>query len=211
MVDSRSEHPVIACGIHLYSAREFGSLTCIAAADERSWQVYRAEPRLASLKIQDEAEVAGRASLQARIRMDVKDTYVSIQHYFRHPAWMPSFALSLLYLTVLSFGGQMVTYLLSAGFNSFYIGLVRSLAVVFELSATWLAPRIMRLITPVRAGLWFLSWQIGWLLVAVPFFWSEPKAIVAASGLCAGTILSRVGLWGYDLSAQTIIQGVRSR
>ena len=136
----------------------------------------------------------------------VKEIYCSLGLYFRQPACLPSFALALLYLTVLSFGGQMVTYLLSAGFNSFYIALVRSLSVVIELSATWIAPRIMSRISPTRGAMWFLSWQMLWLAATVSFFWSEPKAIMAASGLSAGTILSRVGLWGYDLCAQVIIQ-----
>ena len=104
----------------------------------------------------------------------------------------------------------MVTYLISAGYNSFYIGLVRTLAVIFELSATWIAPRMMKLISPVRAGMWFLTWQVLWLAAAIVFFWAESKPIIAASGLVAGTILSRVGLWGYDLCAQYIIQEVSS-
>ena len=102
----------------------------------------------------------------------------------------------------------MVTYLISAGYNSFYIALVRTLAVIFELSATWIAPRVMKRIDPARAGMWFLSWQMLWLGVAVSFFWAEPISIRAASGLVAGTILSRIGLWGYDLCAQFIIQEV---
>jgi solute carrier family 40 (iron-regulated transporter), member 1 len=114
----------------------------------------------------------------------------------------------MLYFTVLSLGGQMVTYLLLAGYNSFHIALVRTLSVVFELSATWIAPRLMARISPTRAGMWFLSWQMICLGAGVSFFWSEHSSIVAASGLVAGTILSRIGLWGYDLSAQAIIQGV---
>jgi iron-regulated transporter 1 len=38
--------------------------------------------------------------------------------YVHHPAFLPSLAGALLYLTVLSFAGQMVTYLLSAGYNA---------------------------------------------------------------------------------------------
>jgi solute carrier family 40 (iron-regulated transporter), member 1 len=104
----------------------------------------------------------------------------------------------------------MVTYLISAGYNSFYIGLVRTISVIFELSATWIAPRVMKWIGPARGGMWFLSWQMLWLGVAVSLFWAEPRPIVAASGLAAGTILSRTGLWGYDLCAQFIIQEVRN-
>lgn len=102
----------------------------------------------------------------------------------------------------------MVTFLISAGYNSFYIALVRTLSVIFELSATWIAPRVMTRITPARAGMWFLSGQMLWLGAAVSFFWAEPVSLIAASGLVAGIILSRVGLWGYDLCAQFIIQEV---
>lgn len=134
--------------------------------------------------------------------------YEIFEFYYRHQVFLPSFALSLLYLTVLSFGGQMVTYLISAGYNSFYIALVRTLSVIFELSATWIAPRAMKRMEPVRAAMWFLSWQMLWLAAAVSFFWAEPTSIIAASGLVGGTILSRIGLWGYDLCAQFIIQEV---
>ena len=102
----------------------------------------------------------------------------------------------------------MVTYLISAGYKSFHIALVRTMSVIFELSATWIAPRLMTQITPARAGMWFLSWQMLWLGAAVSFFWAEPASLIAASGLVAGTILSRIGLWGYDLCAQFIIQEV---
>jgi solute carrier family 40 (iron-regulated transporter), member 1 len=134
--------------------------------------------------------------------------YGIFKFYFQHQAFLPSFALSLLYFTVLNFGGQMVTYLISAGYNSFYIALVYSLSIIFELSATWIAPRVMKRISPARASLWFLNWQMLWLVAAVSFFWAEPVPIIAASGLVAGTALSRIGLWGYDLCAQFIIQEV---
>lgn len=103
----------------------------------------------------------------------------------------------------------MTTYLISAGYNSFIIALVRTVAVVFELSSTWIAPRLMKRTLPARVGMWFLSWQMLWLGAAVVFFWAEPRPIVAASWLVVGTIFSRIGLWGYDLCAQFIVQEVR--
>lgn len=135
----------------------------------------------------------------------------SFPEYFQHPACLPSFSLALLYLTVLSFGGQMVTYLLSAGYTSFIIALVRSLSVIVEITATWIAPRAMARLGATRAGMWFLSWQVIWLAGAVSFFWSESSPLIAASALSGGTIISRVGLWGYDLCAQTTIQNVSDR
>ena len=41
----------------------------------------------------------------------------SIPYYFHHPAFLPSISLSLLYFTVLSFSGPMITFLLAIGYT----------------------------------------------------------------------------------------------
>lgn len=177
-------------------------------------QVYQAAPLLKSPKETPANAIAPNAfephALGSRrfVPRWIYALYKIFNFYCGHAAFLPSFVLSLLYFTVLSFGAQMVTYLLSAGYESFHVALFRTLSVIFELSATWIAPMVMERIGPVRAGMWFLSWQMLWLGVAVSFFWAEPVSIVAAAGLVAGTILSRIGLWGYDLCAQFIIQEV---
>ena len=134
----------------------------------------------------------------------------TLREYIGHPAFLPSLSLSLLYLTVLSFSGQMVTYLLSAGYTSTSIGYIRSVSVIVEMSATWLAPVAMTRLGPIRAGIWFLSWQAICLTVAVGLFLIEWEQVWAASYLVAGVIASRIGLWGFDLCAQIIIQEVKS-
>ncbi|EIN12945.1 hypothetical protein PUNSTDRAFT_82439 [Punctularia strigosozonata HHB-11173 SS5] len=131
----------------------------------------------------------------------------SIVAYVKHRDFLPSFALSLLYLTVLSFGGQMVTYLLSAGFTPTHIGLMRAVSVGFEMSATWLAPRAMRKVGPIRAGLWFVTWQAVCLVAALSWYrGSRLGPLSGALGLVVGVIFSRVGLWGFDLCVQIIVQ-----
>ncbi|KIW67523.1 hypothetical protein PV04_06767 [Phialophora macrospora] len=167
-------------------------------------QVYRAVPQLQIPKTQS-ASITSDQTVHTSPRQ-LLAPFRELKKYAQHPAFLPSLSLSLLYFTVLSMSGQQITYLVSAGYSSFAIGLVRALSTTFELSATWIAPRLMRKIGATRAGMWFLSWQIGWLGGAVSFFWVESKPIVAASGLVVGTILSRIGLWGYDLCAQFIIQ-----
>lgn len=129
--------------------------------------------------------------------------------YLHHPTAVASIALSVLYFTVLSFGPQMITYLLSVGFNSRYVGLLRTFSVVFELSATWLAPMATKRAGVLRAGLWFINWQMIWLGAAVGAFWWITHPILAALCLTVGVMLSRVGLWGFDLCAQLVIQEVR--
>lgn len=131
-----------------------------------------------------------------------------LKRYCQHSAFLPSLSLSLLYFTVLNMSGQQITYLISTGYSSIVIGLVRALSTVFELSATWSAPQVMRMIGAARAGMWFLSWQVAWLGGAVGLFWIDIEPTTAAFCLVTGTIMSRIGLWGYDISAQTIIQQV---
>ena len=138
----------------------------------------------------------------------IRAIYNAVSGYARHPVFPPSMALCLLYLTVLSFSGQMVTYLLSIGFSSVQIGVWRTLSTAIEISATWLAPIAMSRVGPLRGGLWFINWQIACLVGALAFFWFIRTASIAALGLVVGVITSRVGLWGFDLCVQNIIQEV---
>ncbi|KAK2811656.1 hypothetical protein FQN50_001999 [Emmonsiellopsis sp. PD_5] len=138
----------------------------------------------------------------------------TLTFYLTHSAFLPSISLSLLYFTVLSFGGNMVAYLLSANYSSTNVGIIRTVAVVFEISATWIAPGVMSRVGPVRAGMWFLSWQVIWLTGGVVGFLrggnnndgGDDGGFLAASWLVVGVVASRVGLWGFDLCAQIIIQ-----
>lgn len=137
----------------------------------------------------------------------------SLPFYFSHPAFLASFALSLLYFTVLSFSGQMITYLVSVGYTPLYIGIARVGSSIFEISATWAAPYLMKKIGVVRAGIWSLTWQMTCLAGVLAWYFSDfenkgTNSIFSASGLAVGVALSRIGLWGFDLCAQNIIQDV---
>ncbi|KAK4634795.1 Solute carrier family 40 member 1 [Fulvia fulva] len=136
----------------------------------------------------------------------IKEAVSGAVTYARHPAFLPSFSLALLYLTVLSFAGQMITYLLALGLSSGLIGVLRGVSAVFELSATWFAPKIMARIGPVRAGIWFINWEILCVAIACAFFWIDLSPAYTAIGTVSAVIASRVGLWGFDLSAQIIVQ-----
>lgn len=125
--------------------------------------------------------------------------------YKNSPVFQASLALSLLYLTVLSTGPHWQTYLLSQHYTPLTIASLRLLAVLSELSATLLAPLLMTRIGPIRAGLWSINYQVLSLLFAVlGFVYLAPST--AALALTAGIVLSRVGLWGFDLSVSLIIQ-----
>ncbi|KAK4446081.1 Ferroporti-1 [Podospora aff. communis PSN243] len=180
-------------------------------------QVYDMVPRLrrgrsAPSSSDGDEESAARDSLETRrLVSDVLPvSESSLAFYVNHRAFLPSFALSLLYLTVLSFSGQMITYLISIGYTSLHVGLARTISTVFELSATWIAPRLMGRIGTVRAGIWSLSWQMIWLAAALGVFFnihgSSGGRIPPATGLVVSVAMSRLGLWGFDLCAQNIVQ-----
>jgi hypothetical protein len=126
--------------------------------------------------------------------------------YASQDAFLPSVSLSILYLTVLSFAGQMVTYLLASGYTAAMIAAIRLVSTSCEMSATWVAPPVMAWVGPIRSGLWFLTFQMACLTVGLTIFWTAQSPMWAASGLVGGTILNRIGLWGFDFSAQVIIQ-----
>ena len=135
----------------------------------------------------------------------------SLPHYFQHSAFLPSISLALLYFTVLSFSGQMVTFLLAVGYTSYAVGAARAVSTIFELSATWIAPKVQQHIGAVRGGVWSLTWQMLWLAVGLSWFFAYGESLsgnklFAASGLVGAVILSRVGLWSFDLCAQSVIQ-----
>jgi solute carrier family 40 (iron-regulated transporter), member 1 len=158
-------------------------------------------------------------TVQQRVQQTVSHLLMvpSLRLYFSHPAVIPSFSLSLLYLTVLSFSGQMLTYLLASNINLWQVGIIRGISTVFELTATWIAPRLMRRIGVIRTGMWSISWQMVWLAAAISWFfyyWKHgypSNSLLPAVGLAAAVSFSRVGLWGYDLSVQNIVQDVSSK
>jgi iron-regulated transporter 1 len=105
----------------------------------------------------------------------------------------------------------MITFLLAVGYTSFYVGIGRTISTIFELSATWFTPMVQKRVGAVRGGIWFLSWQIIWLAGGLSWFFAGSEALArtgvfAASGLVGAVILSRIGLWGFDLCAQSIVQ-----
>lgn len=140
-------------------------------------------------------------------RMSIRKTIQPWKDYIQNPAFLASFSLSLIYLTVLSFSSQMTTYLLDLGFTSVHISLLRLLSVGLELSATCAAPTLMNKIGAVRSGLWFINEQLLSICLAVTLFSiTGPQTQIAGGALVLGVALSRLGLWGFDLCVQYLVQ-----
>lgn len=107
----------------------------------------------------------------------------------------------------------MITYLLAVGYTSQLVGVARVGSSIFEISATWIAPYLTKKIGVVRAGIWSLTWQMACLSGALGWYFSGvggmgTEGMIPATGLAVGVAMSRMGLWGFDLCAQNIIQDV---
>ncbi|KGO45212.1 Major facilitator superfamily domain, general substrate transporter [Penicillium expansum] len=178
-------------------------------------QVYQSVPALTKTQasitqaddINSETADGPHPNPSRKILHSLPESLAPWKEYIASPVFLASFALSLLYLTVLSFGATMVTYLLHTGFTSLQVSYMRIGAVAAEISGTWTAPLIMNRIGPIRSGLWFLNWQFVCVAgTAVAFVAWDSSSRAVAGTLIAGVALSRVGLWGFDLSVQFLVQ-----
>ncbi|KAI0092219.1 Ferroporti-1 [Irpex rosettiformis] len=130
----------------------------------------------------------------------------------RLPIFFSSLAISLLYLTVLSFDGIMVGYLKTISYSDDFIAEMRGICVITGLIGTALALPLEKKIGTVRAGNWSI-WSMVFTLipVIVSFYVFAPRSptigtpkgstlgVIGAMLLFGGMALSRIGLWSFDL------------
>jgi iron-regulated transporter 1 len=204
LIDSLSTHNAIWTVFGLNTASVLIEYIAIA-------QVYHSVPALTKAIPQRESHANTNTTDIPSVTRHLNSFYDSLKpwkEYISNPIFLPSFALSLLYLTVLSFGPTMVTYLLHTGFSSLQVSYMRIVSVAAELSGTWTAPLIMKRIGPIRSGLWFLNWQFVCVAAAAASFVAFSSSRAVAGSLIAGVAMSRIGLWGFDLSVQFLVQEV---
>jgi len=93
-------------------------------------------------------------------------------------------------------------------FSTPLIGGLHAIAVVVGIAATFLSPPVIRWIGSVRSGIWFLSWQTIFLSpLPVALFLTLIKRL--QGGLLVGFVsISHLGLRGFDLSEQYLVQQV---
>lgn len=125
--------------------------------------------------------------------------------FIRSPIFPSSLSVSLLYLTVLSFDGTMLSYLKTHHFSDLFLAGIRSVCVVCGLFGTFAMPLLEKRIGVVRAGIWSIMSEVVTLVpVLLSFYIGAPsdgeQGPAWNSGiLFAGMALSRVGLWAFDL------------
>eukprot|EP00887_Chlorella_sp_A99_P000187 scaffold13.g187.t1 len=131
--------------------------------------------------------------------------------YFQQPVAPAALALALLYLTVMSFGSLMTAYLKWLGMPEAELSVYRGLGAVSGIAATVVFPHAQRWVGLLVAGA--ASAWLQWVCVVAATAPSLAAALGAGVGgaaaryaLVGGLVLSRFGLWSFDLCANQLIQ-----
>jgi iron-regulated transporter 1 len=125
--------------------------------------------------------------------------------YYKQSIFPSALALAVLYLSVVSFGTLMTAWLAASGFHAGHLGLARALAALSGIMATTTTPHLVQKLGVESAGvkyIWFM-----WACIL-------PCTLAALSNknpnflwvVIAGVILSRFGLWGFDLCVTQMLQ-----
>ncbi|MCM2349442.1 MAG: MFS transporter [Bacteriovoracaceae bacterium] len=128
-------------------------------------------------------------------------------HTFIHqPVAIVIFSYALLWLTVLSPHGVILTAFLKGGWSLSepLIGVFRALGAVFGLYATFLYPKLHRRFGVLRTGKIFISFQAVMVSLALFSFFIEGSIFQLLFLLFI--LLSRVGLYGFGLSETELRQ-----
>ncbi|KAI9487490.1 MAG: Ferroporti-1 [Benjaminiella poitrasii] len=183
------------------------------------FQTYRAYPALASKSTDfvNNREADEHTSLLNGNNGDDYSTHnnegesndITFMDYVRHKIFLPSLAIAMLYLTVLSFGGIMVSYLKMIGYSDWSLGILRAVAGISGIGATYILPYLSAKIGIIRSGLWALWFESITLAPVVVSLTSVTSGTVwGPIMLFGGMSLSRIGLWIYDISETILLQQI---
>ena len=127
--------------------------------------------------------------------------------YLKHPVFLASLSLSLLYCTVLDNGSLMTGYLTWRGVDPAIVGGSRGAGAVFGLIGTWLFPRLVKFYGSVEQAGFYSVWLFWVCLVpGLVMFYVAGESSVSDYTVLLVMVVSRVGLWAFDLSITQILQ-----
>ncbi|KAL5636359.1 hypothetical protein ACGC1H_000355 [Rhizoctonia solani] len=131
--------------------------------------------------------------------------------FIRHPIFLSSLSIALLYFNVLSFNSPFIAYLKSeTNFSDPLIAGMRGLCVVTGLFGTFAMPWMEKRVGLIRTGSWAI-WSEAFSLVPTVvclFVGIDGRKRPAWNSvlLFTGMALSRIGLWSFDLAQLTQLQ-----
>jgi iron-regulated transporter 1 len=126
--------------------------------------------------------------------------------YYKQSIFPSALALAVLYLSVVSFGTLMTAWLAASGFHAGHLGLARALAALSGIVATTTTPHLVQKLGVESAGvkyLWFMWACILPCTLAAFLSYKNPNFLWV---VIASVILSRFGLWGFDLCVTQMLQ-----
>ncbi len=125
--------------------------------------------------------------------------------YAKHSVFLASLAYCFLFITVLMPGGLMSAFLISRKIPDLVLAGFRGACAITGLLATLLASPVAEKLGIERAGMLFVWFQFSMLVPAVVFliFFSGDWVVYVFLLL---VVLSRVGLWGFDLVEIQLMQ-----
>ncbi|ORX88899.1 hypothetical protein K493DRAFT_341003, partial [Basidiobolus meristosporus CBS 931.73] len=166
-------------------------------------QVYTLVPELAYSKVSQEHN-AEKEETVATIPV-LSRFYQGWLSYINHPVFASSLSYAMIYMSVLSIAGTMVSYLSWKGYPESLISVMRSLMAVLALIGTFVMPimkHFLGVYRTAKASIWIEV--ITLIPVIISFF--LPQNLLSAILLFGGISLSRLGVWVFDLSQTQIMQ-----
>lgn len=183
---------------------------------------YRVIPALQTPKPDNSDDQASLISKALSIFTSLKSGW---KMYQRLSVFRPAFALGMLYLTVLSFGSIMTAYVYTRGMDEAHLAIARGGGAIFGLLGTFGFPILSQRFGINKTGLISIWMQVSMLSFCVisTFFSSttgDCEGILDVtqkddctsnrntelSLLLTGVIVSRLGLWMFDLAVTQMLQ-----
>ena len=142
---------VAAFGSNRCCVLTIAGMNCISWGIEAltAYQVWRTTPRLQERR--DVLSSISSVTADTRINNSLErfnnvaakafeDQIQRLKQYFASDVWIPSVALAMLHISVLSYSATLITYLLNSGFSVTLITTARASSSVVEISSTFVAP-----------------------------------------------------------------------
>jgi iron-regulated transporter 1 len=188
----------------------------------RADEAERAREDAARLKAQQDAAARGEpltlSSVSARVAEGsfsfgtralefARAFLMSMRQYRAHPVFRASAAYSLLYLSVLSLGGNMTGWLKLKGVSDVVLAACRGGAALVGVAATFATPVMIRRWGLLHAGvvsIWLQALSLLPVAFAFIYYFSSStlQLVLVLLFLC----LSRFGLWSFDLVETQLMQ-----
>ena len=119
----------------------------------------------------DQDAIAPTRAEPISVRSKAFSTFRDWKEFSKMPVFASSISISLLYLTVLSFDGTMLSWLKTKQFSDPFIAGQRAICVVTGLAGTLLMPWLEKRLGLVRAGAWSICSELLCLAPAIAAFY----------------------------------------